>query len=878
MHFHDFFDAVVMLTWSDWDSEPRSNRYHYATRFAKRAPTFFLQNRSNDTKTIRVRAQPDVGDLSIVDVCSSIRAAEAEEVRALLAARGVRRPLLWIYDPISYVELLKAFPRAIRVYHATEAYFTPSVVTDRRAGEVIQAAIRKLLRDVDLVVAVSERVAESLVEATSYDGQIIVAENGCDHAYFSALADDLGATAKVSGLTVIYQGALNKRIDFDLLCAVVEGMPDARFRFFGIIDDARGASRLGAYPNSEILGPQPPEVFGRAMIEATVGIIPFIQDQLIRDSLPLKAYEYVACGLPVVTVPIHALERNAGNGVLEFALTAEQFIASIRRAALTRFDPERLVTRRRIAKENSYDERFNDIVRKLVSLAEERLRPSSPLNIGMLVDLSELQVGTIYEHISAFERFSANSITLLPATDPTLRPRHGPQRLQIDFSIFDVLICHYTVRLSLARYLDADYADALERFSGLKVLFIQDEYENVECTRSSMDKICFDVVYTCVPPAERHKVYPHYRYPATDFLPTLTGFVPEHPGLDKFTLPLEDRRVAVAYRGRELPAIYGKLAHEKFRIGVEFRARAEAAGLPVDIACDGASRIYGDDWYRFLGSARATLGTESGSNVFDFDGSIAMRIKEIECDNPEMIFDQIWSQVLAEHEGAVRMNQISPRIFEAIRLRTALVLFEGEYSGVVKPDLHFIPLRKDFANFDEVIAKLADDVLVRRMTDRAYEDVIASGRYSYRRFVEEVDEQLFLRTLHRRKRSELYGLAVISLNEAGDLTQCLPAVSLPLRYSRLPWERGETSHGLQTKIRRVVGQQRHVLGSGGPASPTGGRLAGLGKRLALRVGAPAARQLYAALSQRPVAKRAVRAFYTRLPEGLIRRLKSIVKS
>jgi hypothetical protein len=880
----DHFDAVVMLTWSDWDNEPRSNRYHYATRFAKVVPTFFLQHRSDDTTAIRVRAQMDAGDLSIVDVHAPMRAHEVGQVRALLAARGVKRPLLWIYDPISYAELLGAYPRAIRVYHATEGYFTQSVVTDAGQGAVIQAAIARLLSDIDLVVAVTRAVADSLVEATSYDGRIVVAENGCDYAYFAALAEDLATTSKVSDLTVVYQGALNTRVDYDLLCAVIQRMPDARFRFFGKIDDPQGASRLAEFHNAEILGAQLPEVFGRGMIEATVGIIPFIQDQLMRDSLPLKAYEYVACGLPVVTVPIDALEPNTRNGIFEFASTAEQFVASIRRVAASRFDPEILAARRRIATANSYDERFSHIVRSLASLAEERLRPSSPLSVGMLVDISELQVGTIYEHISAFERFSENSITLLPATDPTLRPRDGAERFRVDFSMFDVLIVHYTVRLTLPGYFDADYADALERFGGLKVLFVQDEYENVECTRSLMERIGFDLVYTCVPPAERQKVYPDYRFPATEFLPTLTGFVPEHPGLDEYALPLEARRVAVAYRGRELPAILGKLAHEKYRIGIEFSSRAEAAGLPVDIACDGASRIYGDDWYRFLGSARAALGTESGSNVFDFDGSLAARIMQVQTINPKISFEEIWERVLAGHDGAVRMNQISPRIFEAIRLRTAMVLFEGEYSGVVKPDVHFIPLKKDFSNFDEVVAKVLDDEYVRRLTDRAYEDVIESGRYSYRRFVEEVDEQIRLRTLHRRQRSDLHCLAIVSFDEVGDLRQCLPAVSLPLRYSRLPYERGESAYGFQQKIRRAIERQAdaevsdtpaHVAATDYTASGTG-RLIGLGKRVALRVGAPAVRQLHAAVSQRPVAKKAARVLYFMLPERLRSRLTRII--
>lgn len=867
MKFTDYFDAVVMLTWSDWDNEPRSNRYHFATRFAKVVPTFFLQNQAGDGESIRLRALPDAGDLTIVDVSAPIRPSQIDEVRALIASRGIKRPLLWVYDSRNYTELLTAFPRALRAYHATEDYCSRSEVAELRFGDRVRESVRSLMREIDLVVAVTEKVAESLVEATGFTGKTVISRNGCDYPFFAALAKSVEVAPATSDLTVVYQGTLNARIDYDLLCDVIRAMPDARFRFFGKTADADGVSRLRAFPNTEILGAQPPESFGKGMLEATVGIIPFVQDVLMRNSLPLKAYEYVACGLPVVSIPIDALQECTEEGVFEFATTAKEFVASIRHVAASRLDPELLTRRDRIAQAQSYDDRFDYVVRHLVALAEERSHSSLPLNIAILVDAPSIRVGTIHEHLSAFERYSKNLITFLPSTYSGVELPVGAERFAIELSMFDVVIMHYTVRLSVKDHLDQLFANALERFAGLKILFIQDEYDSVECARSWMDRIGFDLVYTCVPLAERQKVYPDYRFPATEFFPTLTGFVPEHEGLDAFALPLEARKIVVGYRGRDLPAIYGLLGHEKYRIGIEFRHLAEAAGLNVDIACDGDSRIYGDDWYRFLGSVRATLGTESGSNVFDFDGSLVARIKKLQAEDPTISFEEIWARVLCQSDGAVHMNQISPKIFEAIRLRTALILFEGEYSGVVKPDLHFIPLKKDFSNFDEVVAKVLDDEYVRQLTVRAYEDVVESRRYSYRRFVEGVDEQIRWRSLHRRSPGEQQFLAVISFDEAGELRQCLPAISLSLRYSSVPFERGESAYGFQQKVQRTIARQVDA------AVATG--LRAHRNSIVLRTGVQLVRNLYAAVSHFHTIKKAVLRVYYLLPEGLKSKLRKI---
>jgi len=91
------------------------------------------------------------------------------------------------------------------------------------------------------------------------------------------------------------------------------------------------------------------------------------------------------------------------------------------------------------------------------------------------------------------------------------------------------------------------------------------------------------------------------------------------------------------------------------------------------------------------------------------------------------------------------MNQISPKVFEAIRLRTALVLFEGDYSGVVKPEEHFIPLKKDFSNASEVFARLENVAYLEQLTARAHEQIIGRHEYSYKAFVEGVDRYLVKR-------------------------------------------------------------------------------------------------------------------------------------
>lgn len=766
-----YFDAVLMLTWSDWKTEPRSNRYHYATRFSRTLPVLFFQHRYQKINGIQVEPT-DVENLDLVHVSCGLSQFDALEVRKLLSGRGIRRPLLWIYDSLNYQLLLDALPRSFRVYHATEDYLTDSIAlgVDR---DVISKSVVRLLTQIDFMVACSNSVANSYLTAGGYKGRYAVVENGCDAEFFLELAAENAAGPSSKSNIAIFQGGINQRLDYDLLLEITRLLPDWEFHFCGNAVISPGWSAVLHQDNVRYLGVLSPEEFGRCMCSATVGIIPYIQDQWIRNSLPLKAFEYIACGLPVVTVPITALEREAE--LIAVATNAKEFAEAIRRGADLRENPELLQKRREAALVNSYNNKFAFMCNDLNAARESINKVGRKLRIALLYDSGSTHIETIREHLQAFGAYSKHSISYIPATASFWAYSSSRSIGEIDFSVFDVAVVHYSIRLSIPNHFDEGVAESLQKFCGLKILFIQDEYECTECARAWMDRLSFDVVYTCVPEVGLEYVYPSYRFPATEFLPTLTGYVPENSSLDRYAKPLSDRKLLIAYRGRRLPAIYGTLGYDKYRIGAEMKRHAKDRGLDVDIELDDSKRIYGTAWYEFLGSARATLGTESGANIFDFDGSLKREIESLTRENPGITFDEIYSKVLAPHERHVRMNQISPKIFEAILMRTALVLFEGTYSGVVQPDIHYIPLKKDFSNIEEVLSKLKDDGYLEDMTARAYKDIVASGKYSYRHFVEKFDTDVAERVLHNCS-ADILVAPLLFVTRDGKLRQALPVL------------------------------------------------------------------------------------------------------
>jgi hypothetical protein len=107
-----------------------------------------------------------------------------------------------------------------------------------------------------------------------------------------------------------------------------------------------------------------------------------------------------------------------------------------------------------------------------------------------------------------------------------------------------------------------------------------------------------------------------------------------------------------------------------------------------------------------------------------------------------LAYDEVREAYFKADEDRIALAQISPRIFEAIALRTLCILYEGSYSRILIPWRHYIPLKKDQSNIAEVIAALKNDALVAKIIADAYAEIALNERYSYRSFIARFDAEL----------------------------------------------------------------------------------------------------------------------------------------
>jgi hypothetical protein len=343
---------------------------------------------------------------------------------------------------------------------------------------------------------------------------------------------------------------------------------------------------------------------------------------------------------------------------------------------------------------------------------------------------------TVREHIHSFKRFSrfpvweVNTEFGFPSGLDDVAP--------------GAVILHYSLFGSGSYRLDGRFLEWLgSRPETLKIAFFQDEFYFCQKRFGFVNELGIDLVFTHVSPKHIPEVWGRYT-PRARAIFNLPGYVDDGllSAAHRFALPDEARDIDVSYRGRPLPPHMGAGSQEKRVIGERFKELAAATSLRVDIETSEVDRLYGDAWYRLLGRSRATLGVESGVSFMDLEDECHADYLRYHQEGREPTLEELQAGALGRWDGNIPYRTLGPRHFEAAAFRICQVLFEGEYSGAMAPMVHYVPLAKDFSNFDEVVAIIEDPERRRRITDRAYEDLIASGRYGYAGLIELVDRQL----------------------------------------------------------------------------------------------------------------------------------------
>lgn len=250
-----------------------------------------------------------------------------QTLRILRRKLGFDRYQLWTFVP-NALPYIGMEGESLVVYYCIDEWSHFTYLD----GPKMAAMEKELCGRADVVFATAHLLYES---RRVWNPETHLALHGVDHQHFaSALSPETPVADELAGCqgpVVGFFGLIHDWIDQDLLGAIAERHPEWTVAVIG--KASVDVSRLAKHPNVKLLGRKPYASLPRYCKAFSVGLVPFVVNELTLNVNPIKLREYLSAGVPVVSTALP--EVQAYQHVCQVAGTREEFIAACEQAVRT---------------------------------------------------------------------------------------------------------------------------------------------------------------------------------------------------------------------------------------------------------------------------------------------------------------------------------------------------------------------------------------------------------------------------------------------------------------------------------------------------------------------------------------------------------------
>lgn len=231
-------------------------------------------------------------------------------------------------------------------------------------GEQLLSEEKTLIAQADLVT-----VSAALLyhKWCTHNPRCVLVRNAVDFAFFRQHCFTNDVLGGLAGPVIGYYGALAQWLDYPLLAALADRRPEWNFILVGdiFVDDLAG---LEHKPNVQLLGRKPYSQMPLYLDHFDACLIPFRLYNVTHAVDPVKFYEYISAGKPVISTPL--TEMSIYKDLLYFATGVDEFIEQIERALAER-DLALYKRRVELARANDWKDRFDSMQLAIVGLYEK---------------------------------------------------------------------------------------------------------------------------------------------------------------------------------------------------------------------------------------------------------------------------------------------------------------------------------------------------------------------------------------------------------------------------------------------------------------------------------------------------------------------------
>lgn len=227
---------------------------------------------------------------------------------------------------------------------------------------LIARAERRIAQRSNLLFSTSSYLAEHLVKLTNRIPHVI--ENGVDLHIMSHTHTDTDPIPHIPKPRFGYVGTIKPMIDIDLLIYLAQTNPSMNIVLVGPLSLPKNQVKALRRQANVFFIDLVPLAEVPAYIQAfDVGLLPYHQNELTQACSPLKFFEYLACGIPVIGCGLPTTEKYREPGVYDTANDSyEQFAEKCRLALNYASDPSLQQRRKEVAQIHTWQHKFEDML------------------------------------------------------------------------------------------------------------------------------------------------------------------------------------------------------------------------------------------------------------------------------------------------------------------------------------------------------------------------------------------------------------------------------------------------------------------------------------------------------------------------------------
>ncbi|MCQ2419912.1 MAG: glycosyltransferase [Clostridia bacterium] len=275
----------------------------------------------------------------------------ARYIRKKMQEHGFEKPLLWVYSPVT-VDAVDFIPHSGLVYDCVDRH---SAYGGLMNPQQVDAMELELAAKTDQCFATADSLAERLSQAQPETAFI---PNGANFERFVKAIDPQPLPEDMKDIPhpiFGFVGALQSGIEYGFVQHAAKTHPDWHFVWIGKEKPGVDLTELRAMPNCHFLGMKPNEKLPEYIAHFDACLNLFAKSDLSKDVSPLRFYEYLATGKPIVSTrqPDQVMQFE---NLIEIADTEEGFVQACE-SALADADRQRTEARIEEGRKSSWDSR-----------------------------------------------------------------------------------------------------------------------------------------------------------------------------------------------------------------------------------------------------------------------------------------------------------------------------------------------------------------------------------------------------------------------------------------------------------------------------------------------------------------------------------------